>query len=130
MELSFLTQGRSAELLERVRSLDRMLEKPEAANREAGAWDFTMRGGYDHIFLANEGRPYFAMGTLSFNLGRLWQNGAEKHADEGRRHWLMEQPEGITARTGRLLRRLHGVPQADAARFKETQIRWRTWSSG
>ncbi len=109
-------------LVERAQSLDRELEKAEAGVREAGAWDFTVRGGYDRIFLANEGRPYFAMGTLTFNLGRLWQSGAEKRADEGRRQWLLRQPEGMTARMGRLLRQLRGVQQAEAGRFQETQV--------
>jgi hypothetical protein len=109
-------------LVERAGSLDRELEKSEAGVREAGAWDFTVRGGYDHIFLANEGRPYFAMGTLTFNLGRLRQSGAERRAEEGRRLWLLRQPEGVTARIGRLLRQLRGVQKAEAGRLQETQI--------
>jgi hypothetical protein len=109
-------------LLEQAQALQRELEKREANAREAAAWDFTVRGGYDHIFLQNVGRPYFAMGTLTFNLGSLWQKKADARAAEARQKWFLEQPDGVAARTQRLLRQLRGMKQTEEVRFRETQI--------
>lgn len=109
-------------LLEQAQALQRELEKREGNAREAAAWDFTVRGGYDHIFLQNVGQPYFAMGTLTFNLGSLWQKKADARAAEARQKWFLEQPEGVAARTQRLLRQLRGMKQAEEVRLRETQI--------
>lgn len=108
-------------LLERAQALQRELAKSEGNVREAAAWDFSVRGGYDHIFLQNEGRPFFVMGTLTFNLGSLWQRKADTRAAEGRQKWFLQQPEGIATRTQRLLQQLRGMKQAEEARFQETQ---------
>ena len=109
-------------LLGQAQALQRELEKREANAREAAAWDLTVRGGYDHIFLQNVGQPYFAMGTLTFNLGSLWQKKADARAAEGHQKWFLEQPEGVAARTQRLLRQLRGMKQTEEGRFRETQI--------
>jgi len=109
-------------LLAKAEVLERELEKREANAREAAAWDFTVRGGYDHIFRQNVSQPYFAMGTLVFNLGSLWQKKADARAAEGREKWFVEQPEGVTARTGRLLRQLRDMKQTEQHRLRETQI--------
>ncbi len=109
-------------LLEQAQALERKLEKREADAREAGAWDLTVRGGYDRIFEQDVGQPYFAMGTLTFNLGSLWQKKADARAAEGHQKWFLEQPEGVAARTQRLLRQLRDMKQAEEVRFRETQI--------
>jgi hypothetical protein len=109
-------------LMRDVETTQGYLETADARVREAAPWDFVVRGGYERIFIASQGRPFFATGTISFNLGAIRQKDADRRAAAGKREWVREQPSGVMSRTARLIRQLQALARAEADRLQETRV--------
>jgi hypothetical protein len=108
------------ELLKKEFDLRSRQESAEAKLREAGAWDLSVRLGYQRIQADPQTQPFFGTATLSFNLGRLWQSNAEKHASHGFRRWIEEDPVGPSVRTFMLLQHFRAIQKAESERLGET----------
>ena len=108
------------ELLEKEVVLQSRLEVEQGKLRKAGAWDFSVRTGYQRILDAPQTTPYFATATLSFNLGRLWQTKAEKRASEGFHHWVQEDPIGASERGSLVLQHFQAIQRAESQRLRQT----------
>jgi hypothetical protein len=110
------------ELLRKQEDLLGRKEVEEGRAREAGAWDISVRGGFQQVINAPQESPFFANLTVSFNLGRLWQGNAERRASAGFRRWLEEDPTGASVRTSVLLEHFRAIQTAEAERLRETDI--------
>lgn len=110
------------ELLRKQEDLLGRKEVEEGRAREAGAWDISVRGGFQQVINAPQERPFFANLTVSFNLGRLWQGNAERRASGGFRRWLEEDPTGASVRTSVLLEHFRAIQTAESERLRETDI--------
>jgi hypothetical protein len=108
------------ELLKKESDLLSRKEEEEGKARETGAWDLSVRVGYERILAAPQIQPVFGTATLSFNLGRLWQASAEKRASAGFRHWIQQDPVGPSVRTFMLLQHYRAIQKAEADRLRET----------
>lgn len=109
-----------SELLKKEFELRSSQESAEVKLREAASWDFSVRVGYQRIFAVPQTQPYFGTATLSFNLGRLWQSNPEKHARDGFRRWIAQDPVGPSIRTFMLLQHFRAIQKAESARLRET----------
>ena len=72
--------------LARYRVADAQLERHEARLRRLAALDVTVRAGYDRFLDRTNDAPYFAMVSVSVNLGVLAQGGANERAATARAH--------------------------------------------
>lgn len=110
------------EMLQRQQDLLTRQEIEQGKFRESGTWDISGTGGFQRILNANEPSPYFGSVTVSVNIGRLWQKGAERRATEGFHRWVEEDPTGPAMRTYMLLDHFHAIQTAEAKRLQETEI--------
>lgn len=109
-------------LLQELRAAEDSLEEISAGLRGATAWDVRLRGGYDEVFGVQQDVPLFGTLTVSYNLGGLWQSGANARAREGRRLASREEVEGIDRRVDLLLRELRSARAAEQARLREVTV--------
>jgi hypothetical protein len=117
-----ITSAPLQELLQQAQLTQMRWYKAQADVREASAWDFTFRSGYDHFLVVPEGRPFFATGNLTFNLGAPWQKKVDKRTRLSQEQWFLKRPDGVAVRTMRMIRRLKSVQDAEAERLEETQV--------
>jgi hypothetical protein len=110
------------ELLRKEEDLLNRKEIEEGRAREAGAWDVSVRGGFQRVINAPQESHFFGNVTLSFNLGRLWQGNAEQRANNGFRRWIEEDPAGASVRTSVLLQHFRAIQTAEAERLRQTDI--------
>jgi hypothetical protein len=96
------------------------VERAEGRVRASNGWDLVLRGGVDKIFGVTTNAPYFAMATLSINLGWLFQGSANSDARDARRDWVRAQVEGDDDRITQVLERLRSVRDEEVARLRET----------
>jgi hypothetical protein len=97
---------------------DADVEDADARLRFADAWDVTFRVGYDRFLEDDtEDSPLFALASISFNIGALFQAGSNEQAATGRARYVRQQRTGVNAVT---LRRLRATAQAERRREKET----------
>lgn len=108
------------ELLQKEVALRSRQEVEEGKMRKAGAWEVSVRAGYQRILGAPQTQPFFGTATLSFDLGRLWQAKAEKRASEGFYHWVQEDPVGPSVRSFMLLQHFRAIQKAESQRLRET----------
>lgn len=111
----------SALLLE-LREADDAVEERSAGLRAAAAWEVRLRGGYDEVFDVRQDVPLFGTLTVSYNLGGLWQSGANTRAREGRRAAAEEEVEGIHRRVALLLQELRAAREAEQTRLRELTV--------
>ena len=111
-----------SELLRKHTNVEMRLERAQARSREAGAWDLSLRIGYDRVIGAMQTTPIFGTATLSFNLGHLRQPKAEKRAAEGYALWTQQAPLGIGARTSMLLQHFRAIRRAESERLRQAEI--------
>lgn len=109
-------------LLQELRAAEDALEEISAGLRSATAWDVRLRGGYDEVFDVQQDVPLFGTLTVSYNLGGLWQSGANARAREGRRLAAREEVEGIERRVDLLLHELRAAREAEQARLREVTV--------
>lgn len=109
-------------LLQKHTNLETQLERAHSRSRSAGAWDFSLRVGYDRTIGATQTTPIFGTATLSFNLGHLWQAKPEKRAREGFALWNQQDPVGIGVRTTMLLQRFRAIHRAEAERLQQAEV--------
>jgi hypothetical protein len=110
------------EMLKKQQDLLTKQEIEQGKFREAGTWDISGTAGAQRIINAGQSSPYFASVTVSFNPGRLWQNGAERRATEGFHRWIQEDPTGPSVRTYMLLDHFRAIQAAEGKRLRETEI--------
>lgn len=109
-------------LMQELRSADDSLEAISAGLRNSNAWDVSVRGGYDEVFGVEQEIPIFGTLTVSYNIGGLWQSGANTRAREGRRLAANEEVEGIVRQVDQLLRELHSARETEQARLREVTV--------
>ena len=110
------------QLLKRQEDLLARKEFEEAKARESGAWDFSVRGGAQHVFDAPKETPFFATFTVSYNLGRFWQGNAEQRASGGFQRWIQQDPTGASERISVLLQHFRAIQTAETERLHENEI--------
>jgi hypothetical protein len=115
------TQSLSA-LLQELRAADDALEEIAAGLRGSAAWDVRLRGGYDELVDVRQDVPLFGTLTVSYNLGGLWQSGANARAATGRRLAAEEDVEGIRRQVDQLLRELRATRDAEQRRLQEVTV--------
>ncbi len=97
---------------------DADVEREESKLRWAQAWDVSLRVGYDR-FLDDDtdDSPLFALASISFNFGALFQGGPNETAAAGRARYVRQQRTTQNAAT---LRRLRATARAEKRREQET----------
>ena len=110
------------EMLKKQQDLLTRQEIEQGKSRESGTWDLSGSAGFQRILNANQSSPYFGSITVSVNLGRLWQAGAERRATDGFHRWIQEDPTGPSVRTYMLLDHFHAIQTAEIKRLRETEI--------
>jgi hypothetical protein len=104
--------------VENYYAADADVEREEARLRFAQAWDVSLRVGYDRFLEDDtEDSPLFALASISFNIGALFQGGSNETAAAGRARYVRAQRAGPNAVT---LRRLRATAEAEKRREKET----------
>jgi hypothetical protein len=94
------------------------VEHQEARLRRAEAWDVSVRLGYDRFLEDDtEDSPLFALASVSFNIGALFQGAGNEQAATGRARFVRAGRGGENAA---VLRRLRATAQAEQKREKET----------
>jgi hypothetical protein len=114
------TKPVSQALAERDRAETRV-QGLDARLRAIGAWDLSLRGGYDQLLTGERRHPLFGLVMLSYNLGGLFQGGSEDRAEAGRRVFVREQIEGVDDRITRLTARLRATQRGEQERLEETR---------
>ncbi len=99
-------------------SADADVEREEGKLRWARAWDVNLRVGYDRFLDDDtEDSPLFALASIRFNFGALFQGGSNETAALGRARYVRQERAGQNAAT---LRRLRATAEAEKRREKET----------
>lgn len=101
------------------RSSDDRLEELEGTLRRTEAWSFELAGGYDEVFDVDQDVPLFAIATLTFDLGGLWQGAGNERAREGRREWISSDVMGVDRRVSDLLLELRAIREGERKRLAE-----------
>ena len=96
------------------------VEDEDGRVRASNGWDLVLRGGFDKIFGVADNAPFFAMATLTLNLGWFLQGGANSDARDARRDWVRAQVEGDDDRIEQVIARLRSVRDAEVARLRES----------
>ncbi len=96
------------------------VEGEDGRVRASYGWDLGLRGGLDKIFGVTNNAPYFAMATLTLNLGWFFQGGANSDARQARREWVHAQVEGDDDRIEQVLQRLRSLRESETSRLRES----------
>lgn len=97
---------------------DADVEFAESKLRFAQAWDVNLRVGYDRFLEDDtEDSPLFALASISFNFGALFQGSANDQAAEGRARFVRQQR---TEQNTATMRRLRATARAEKKRAEET----------
>jgi len=97
---------------------DADVEHAESRLRWADAWDVSLRVGYDRfIDDQTEDSPVFALASISFNIGALFQGAPNERAAAGRARFVRQER---TAQNATALRRLRATARAEKRREQET----------
>jgi hypothetical protein len=112
------------QLLQEFRAADDQVEQIAARLRSATAWDLSLRGAYDRVYDVNQTTsvPLFGMVEVTYNLGGLFQSGANARAREGRREREAEDLSGVDRRAAELLRQLKAMRSAEETRLREVSV--------
>lgn len=111
--------GSLADLLGEYRAADDEIERLEGRLRKTDAWDLRIRGGYDEIVGVDQKLPVFGALTLSYDLGNLWQHGADARARAARREWVREEAGGVDSRIDGLLGELQATYGLERVRLEQ-----------
>jgi hypothetical protein len=109
------------ELLKKQQDLMTIDEIEKGKVRQAGTWDISGSAGYQRIIGAPQASPFFGSITVSVNLGRFRQAGAERRATDSFHRWIQEEPSGPSVRAYMLLQHFHAIQNAEAERVRETE---------
>src|SRR5437879_5214339 len=112
------------QLLQEFRAADDQVEQIAARLRSATAWDVSLRGAYDRVYDTTQttSPPLFGMVEVTYNLGGLFQSGANTRAREGRRQREAEDLSGVDRRAAELLRQLKAMRSAEETRLREVSV--------
>jgi hypothetical protein len=99
---------------------DAEVERQEAKLRSASAWDVNVRVGYDQFVDVADDSPFFAVVSLSVDLGWLVQGKYNKKAADGRKRAVRE--EHGAAHTDLTASRLQSLLEIEEKREAETAI--------
>jgi hypothetical protein len=109
-------------LVKRFSEAEGRVERLTAAMRQTSSWDVTLQGGYDRLFGVEQGLPFFAFLSVSYNVGGFFQFGADHQARQGRVRFVAEDVQGVDRRTGEMLADLRGAYTANRARLGELDV--------
>ncbi|MCI0668863.1 MAG: hypothetical protein L0Y64_00215, partial [Myxococcaceae bacterium] len=109
-------------LVRRFAEAEGKVERLTGGLRQMSAWDISLQGGYDRLFGVEQGMPFFALVGISYNLGGLFQFGADHSARVGRERYVAEDVQSVDRRTGELLADLRGGHAAERARLGEVEV--------
>jgi len=109
--------------LRRYRQANGRYEALSGSLRAKAAWDVAVRGGYEKLFDVSQSVPLFGMVTVSYNLGGLFQGGANRRAVEGARAEADADFSGAARSLERLRDGLAAELEADRARLTQTRTR-------
>jgi hypothetical protein len=109
--------------LRTYRQANGLYEALSGSLRAKGAWDVAVRGGYEKLFDVSQSVPLFGMVTVSYNLGGLFQGGANRRAVEGARAETDADFSGAGQALQRLWDGLTAQLEADRARLVQTRTR-------
>ena len=112
------------QLLQEFRAADDEVEQIAGRLRSATAWDVNVRGAYDRVYDTRQttSPPLFGMVEVTYNLGGLFQSGANTRAREGRRQREAEDLSGVDRRAAELLRQLKAMRSAEETRLREVSV--------
>lgn len=96
------------------------VEQKLAKIRRTTAWDLSVRGGYDRFFGVRDHVPLFVTGTLTVNVGLLFQPSADDEAIASRRAWASRQIEGPIDRASQATTKLAAARTEARTRFEQT----------
>jgi hypothetical protein len=101
---------------------DDELTQDDGSLRRAQAWDVSVRVGYDAFTgsFDDDQNPLFAVVSVGFNLGGLFQGGAEEQSVAGRRRYVRE--ERAATETDPTLAHLRVVAREEKRRLKQTAV--------
>jgi hypothetical protein len=103
-------------LLAEWRAADADLARANLRLRATGAWDLSLRGGYDQVFDGRTDVPLFAALTLTYNLGDLSRRRADARALAARQR--ADSPaDAVAARAERAAGELAALRAAERARL-------------
>lgn len=110
------------ELLDAYWEADREVEEAEGALRSMRAFGLELKGGYEELLTVEQGIPLFGLVGLSYNIGHLWQGGANRDAREARDEW--RRVRGGSPGNQRIAEALQGLEVTrDAQRRRLEEVR-------
>jgi hypothetical protein len=112
-------------LLEEQLRADAEVERYEGRLREIAAWSFSLNGGYDQVFREDDDVPIYAMATLTYSFGGLFQGAADARAAAARKAWVEAQPQGVRHEVTQIMQRLHALQTAEREQLALTTERVR-----
>jgi len=113
-------EGRSmARALAAYYDADADVESKDGALRRAQAWDVSVRLGYDKFASNDTSSPFFAVASVSFNLGWLLQGSGNSRAASGRRRLVREQGGALLETTEA---RMRSMLELESKRAEETGV--------
>jgi hypothetical protein len=100
---------------------DGEVERQEGKLRRLKAWDVSLRVGYDAFTspIDDDESPLFAVVSVGFNLGALFQGPGESRAAAGRRTYVREERATSTEPT---IRQLRLMARQERQRAEETSV--------
>jgi hypothetical protein len=98
---------------------DAEVEQNEASLRGVRSWDVSLRLGYDRFLQGDDSRPLFGVLSVGYNLGGLWQGGANRRAMSGRRQYVAQEGRRAQEQLGLDQQRLQAT--AVVNRHRQTQ---------
>jgi hypothetical protein len=104
-----MRDGSLPALLDEQLHAEAEVERYEARLREIAAWSFSLNGGYDQVFSEDEDVPLYAMVTLKYSFGGLFQGAADERAAAARKQWLEAQPQGVRYEASEIAQRLRTI---------------------
>lgn len=112
------SSGNAGAALGAYHHADAEVEDAEASLRRAEAWQLDLRVGYDQFLDEQDDSPYFAMVSVGFNIGWLFQGGANQRAASARRRMVREQH--AAGRANATTARLRAMLEVETRRAEET----------
>ncbi len=86
--------GSLSGMLDEFRAADAHVERYESRLRTLSAWGFSLNGGYDHVFRDDDQVPLYAMATLTYAFGGVFQGAANSRAERARAEWSATTTQG------------------------------------
>jgi hypothetical protein len=109
-------------LLRDRQAAERAVERYEARQRRAQAWDLVLRGGYDRIFGIRDELPLFGIVSVAFRPGWLAQWHYDRKAMEARLAWTRMESTGPDERIRAALDKARAVENGERERLQQASV--------